>query len=80
MKKLQFNFYQCEAGLVGSKRSKYIPAPPCDVGLKSCPIPVSPPLRGGKNPCGAKRGGAGQARRGKIASLLLHPQYFHNTF
>ena len=51
----------------GSKKWKPIPAPPRGVGLKSHPIPAPPPLRGGENPHGAKRGGAGQARRGKIA-------------
>ena len=55
------------AGRGGSKKCKSIPAPPHGVGLKSRPIPAPPPLRGGKNPHGAKRGGAGQAGRGKIA-------------
>ena len=55
------------AGRGGSKKCKPIPAPPHDAGLKSCPIPAPPPLRGGENPHGAKRGGAGQAGRGKIA-------------
>ena len=54
-------------GRGGSKKCKPIPAPPLDAGLKSHPIPAPPPLRGGKNPHGAKRGGAGQAGRGKIA-------------
>ena len=54
-------------GRGGSKKCKPIPAPPCGAGLKSCPIPAPPPLRGGENPHGAKRGGAGQAGRGKIA-------------
>ena len=40
-------------------------------GLKSHPIPTPPPLRGGKNPHGAKRGGADQAGRGKIAIPTL---------
>ena len=36
-------------------------------GSKKCkPIPAPPPLRGGKNLHRAKRGGAGQAGRGKI--------------
>ena len=48
-------------------RSKPIPAPSRGTGLKSRPIPAPPPLRGGENPHGAKRGGAGQAGRGKIA-------------
>ena len=56
-----------KAGQVVSKMFKPIPAPPRGVGLKSSPIPVPPPLRGGENPCGAKRGGLGQAGRGKIA-------------
>ena len=51
----------------GSKKCKPIPAPPRGAGLKSHPIPVPPPLWGGENPHGAKRGGAGQAGRGKIA-------------
>ena len=55
------------AGRDGSKKSKPIPAPPRGVGLKSRPIPAPSPLRGGENPHGAKRGGAGQAGRGKIA-------------
>ena len=54
-------------GRGGSKRCKPIPAPPRGTGLKSRPIPAPPPLRGGKNPHGAKWGGAGQAGRGKIA-------------
>ena len=58
---------QGEAGHGGSKKCKPIPAPPCGAGLKSCPIPAPPPLRGGENLHGAKRGGAGQAGRGKIA-------------
>ena len=35
--------------------------------VKSHPIPAPPPLRGGENPHGAKRGGAGQAEQCKIA-------------
>ena len=54
-------------GRGGSKKCKPIPAPPRGAGLKSCPIPAPSPLRGGENPHGAKRGGAGQAGRGKIA-------------
>ena len=54
-------------GRGGSKKYKPIPAPPHGAGLKSRPIPAPPPLRDGENPQGAKRGGAGQARRGKIA-------------
>ena len=54
-------------GRGGSKKCKPIPAPPRGAGLKSHPIPAPPPLRGGENPHGAKRGGAGQAGRGKIA-------------
>ena len=50
-----------------SKKCKSIPAPPRGAGLKSHPIPAPPPLRGGENPHGVKRGGAGQAERGKIA-------------
>ena len=51
----------------GSKKCKPIPAPPRGAGLKSHPIPASPPLQDGKNSHEAKRGGAGQAGRGKIA-------------
>ena len=47
------------AGRGGSKKSKPIPAPPRGAGLKSCPIPAPLPLRGGENPRGAKREGAG---------------------
>ena len=54
-------------GRGGSKKCQPIPAPPRGVGLKSHPIPAPPPLRGGENPHGVKRGGAGQAGRGKIA-------------
>ena len=70
MKNLQFNPYQCETGRVGSKRSKPIPVSPHDAELKSCPIPIPPPLRCSENPHGVKRGGAGQVRRGKIAILI----------
>ena len=54
-------------GRGGSKKYKPIPTPPRGAGLKSHPIPAPPSLRGGENPHGAKRGGAGQAGRGKIA-------------
>ena len=54
-------------GWGGSKKCKPIPAPPRGAGLKSCPIPAPSPLQNGENPHGAKRGGAGQAGRGKIA-------------
>ena len=54
-------------GRGGSKKCKPIPAPPCGAGLKSCPILAPSPLWGGENPHGMKRGGAGQAGRGKIA-------------
>ena len=47
------------AGRGGSKKSKPILAPPHGAGLKSYRIPAPPPLRGGKIPCGVKRGGAG---------------------
>ena len=52
-------------GRGGSKKSKPITVPPCGAGLKSCPIPASPPLQSGENlrgvgnPCGAKWGGVG---------------------
>ena len=42
-----------------AKKYKPIPAPPHGAGLKSYPIPVPPPLRGGKNPREIKREGAG---------------------
>ena len=54
-------------GWGGSKKCKPIPASPRGAGLKSHPIPAPSPLRGGENPHGAKRGGTGQAGRGKIA-------------
>ena len=54
-------------GRGGSKKCKPIPALPRGAGLKSRPIPAPPPLWGGENPHGPKRGGAGQAGRGKIA-------------
>ena len=66
------------AGWGGSKKCKPIPAPPRGAGLKSHPIPAPPPLRGGENPHGAKRGGAGQAGRGKIAIPSLRSFYFIN--
>ena len=47
------------AGWGGSKKSKPIPTSPRGAGLKYCPIPAPPPLRGGKNPRWAKRGEAG---------------------
>ena len=56
-------------GRGGSKNCKPIPVPPRGAGLKSRPIPAPLPLWGGENPHGAKRGGAGQAGRGKIAIL-----------
>ena len=46
-------------GWGGSKKSKFISTPPRGAGLKSYPILAPPPLRGGENPRGAKRGGAG---------------------
>ena len=55
------------AGRGESKKCKPIPASPRGAGLKSYPIPAPSPLRGGENPHGAKRGGAGQAGWGKIA-------------
>ena len=47
-------------GQGGSKKYKPIPALPHGVGLKSRPIPVPPPLQGGKNPHRAKQGGTEQ--------------------
>ena len=47
-------------GQDGSKKSKRIPTLSRGAGLKSCPIPTPPPLWGGENLRGAKRGGAGQ--------------------
>ena len=54
-------------GRGGSKKCKPIPAPSRDAGLKSHPIPAPPALWSGETQHGAKRGGAGQAGRGKIA-------------
>ena len=64
------------AGRGGSKKCKPIPAPPCGVGLKSHSIPAPPSLRGGENPHGAKRGGAGQAGRGKVAIPTSIPKRY----
>ena len=58
-------------GQGGSKKFKSNLVPPHGTRLKSHPIPAPPPLRGGKNPHGAKRGGAGQAGRDKIAIPTL---------
>ena len=55
----------------GSKKSKPIPTPPRSARLKSHPIPATPPLRGGENLRGVKRGGASQAGRSKIAIPTL---------
>ena len=55
------------AGRGGSKKCKPILASSRGTDLKSRPIPAPSPLRGGENPHGAKRGGTGQAERGKIA-------------
>ena len=66
------------AGRGGSKKCKPIPAPPRGACLKSHPIPAPPPLRGGKNPHGTKRGGAGQAGRGKIAIPKEKRPFFFN--
>ena len=63
-----------------SKKCQPIPAPPRGVGLKSRPIPTPPPLRGGENPHGVKRGGAGQAGRGKIAIPRLSRIFFFKIF
>ena len=52
MKNLQFNHYQCGARRVGSKKYKFIPAPP--------------PLWDKESSCRAKREGVGQVGRGKI--------------
>ena len=65
-------------GRGGSKKCKPIPAPPHGACLKSHPIPAPPPLRGGKNPHGTKRGGAGQAGRGKIAIPKEKIPFFFN--
>ena len=43
----------------GSKKSKLISAPSYGARLKSCPILAPPPLRGGENLRGAKRGESG---------------------
>ena len=63
-------------GRGGSKKCKPIPAPTRGADLKSHPIPAPPPLRGGENPHGAKRGGAGQAGRGKIAIPMIRTLIF----
>ena len=44
----------------GSKKSEPIPTPPRGIELKSYTIPASPPLRGGENLRGVKRGGVGK--------------------
>ena len=49
------------------KKSKPILTPPYGADLKSQPTLAPPPLRGGENSHGAKRGGVGQAVQGKIA-------------
>ena len=72
-------------GRGGSKKYKSIPALPCGAGLKSCPIPTPSPLRGGENPHGAKRGGAGQAGRGKIvipnnSNIVIVYMYIYCAF
>ena len=54
-------------GRVGYKKSKPILTPPYGADLKSQPTLAPPPLRGGENSHGAKRGGVGQAVQGKIA-------------
>ena len=63
-------------GQDGSKKSKRIPTLSRGAGLKSCPIPTAPPLRGGENPRGAKLGGVGQNCHPETAclhqSLKLH--------
>ena len=53
---------------MGLKSVNPSPLLPHGVGLKSRPIPAPPPLQSGENPHGAKRGGASQAGRDKIAS------------
>ena len=55
--------------LGGSKKSKPIPVLPRNAGLKSCPIPTPPPLRGRENPRWAKLGGAGQNCHTETACL-----------
>lgn len=57
-------------GRVESKKSKFIPAPPCSVGLKSHPIPAPLHLQCGENPRGAKWEGEGQARWCKIVIII----------
>ena len=59
-------------GRVRSKKSKYILARSCGVGLKSCPISTPPPLWDGENPRGVKQGEVGQVGRGKITILSPH--------
>ena len=66
-------------GQGGSKKSKPIPALPYGVGLKSCPIPAPPPLRGGENPCRAKLGGAGQNCHPETACLHQSLKNYTNS-
>ena len=47
-----------------SKNSKPISVPSHGAGLKSCPIPTRPPLRGRENPHGVKQGGT------KLSAML----------
>ena len=54
---------------VGSKKSKHIPVPPRDMGLKSCLILAPSPLWGGENLCGAKEG---RVKRGEMGQNC-HP-------
>ena len=61
MKKLQLRPYQCGAGMRwgevgGSKKSKFITAPPRGAGLKSHIIPAPSLLWGEKNLSGVKTG------------------------
>lgn len=58
-------------GWVGIKKSKPIPASPYGAWLKSCPILAPSLLRGEKNLCGAKPGGADQARQGNHPYVRL---------
>ena len=59
---------------MGFKKSKPITTPPYGVGLKSLPIPAPPPLRGGKNPRGTKRGWAG------LPSIFLSEMIYVSLF
>ena len=68
MKNLQFKPFSMRggAGRVGAKKFKHISISTRSAGLKSCPIPIPQPLRGGKNSHETKREETGQAGWDKI--------------